>query len=245
MMRAVALISAGNHGHPAFLRADIVEIAAQHPACMVSQARSDSETDHERPCQQQRIFLQILDRQHDISLAVTGDTGRDLVVILQVLFRLLELHDRDLTVRRRADKTVVLDRTSRCQACHNAPVTVRIGAGHDTQRILTRKRLIDHLVRVLRSVFKSLRRRAGLDRLIPDPDNAALARIIPENGILIADSRVYETDRHIFSRETQRRSLHGQDPGLRKSERIQIPVLRSPQHGLFPICHQPITFRCQ
>ena len=136
--------------------------------------RSYVPQEHERTRQQQRIFLQILDRQHDISFAVTGDTRRDLVVILQVLFRNYistqksrvsvvaggnegnsahhffgQISEReayqDVEIRvgeSRADKTVVLDRTSRRQACHNAPVTVRIGAGHDTQRILPRKRLI-------------------------------------------------------------------------------------------------------
>ena len=115
-------------------------------------------------------------------------------------------------------------------------MAVPICTWHDRERILTRKRLINHCLGILCSVGKSLWRRSRLNRLVPDGGNPASARIIPKNRVLIADSRVDKTNSNIFACQVQRLSLHRQNPSLRQTQRIQTAIL------CCLTIHQPITF---
>lgn len=246
MMCRVSLIAARDDGHPAFLCADIVKIPSEQSRTrMVTITRSNPKADYKRPRQNQHIFLQILNRLQDISLTVAWHSGWYLVIVPQVGFRLFQLYNRNLAVRRCTYETAILNRAPGCQARHYAPMAVCICTWHNREWVIARKRLINHLIGVFRSILEPLRRNTSLNCLIPNTYNAASSCKITKNRLLITNSRINKTYRDIFSGKAKRLPLCCQDSRLRQTQRIERRVLRSLQILCRDAFHQPIAFWCE
>ena len=115
----------------------------------------------------------------------------------------LEFYHNDVGTRCSTDIRIALsDDTAGGDSGEDTAVSVFVPGGNDGIRILGAQRQVNILSAVFRTIFKPLRWYPGLNRLIPDCQDAAVAVLVQKHRILIINPGIDKTQDHALSRET-------------------------------------------
>ena len=132
-----------------------------------------------------------------------------------MLLRLSKLHHHNVCLWRCSQESQSVPQRTPCRhACKCRSVADLVIAGHDLSWIFTLKCLIDLLSLVFRPIKNTGRRLTGLYGLIPNPQDAGVAILIPKDLLFIADSRIQKPDDDASSGQSQCAPLYLGDAAM-------------------------------
>ena len=170
---------------------------------MISLVGSQPQTDDYRTLEEPNEGFRVFDAQHNIIFLIGGNTLGHQIKAAQILLTFLELHHDDVGTRCSTDiRTALSDDTAGCDSGEDTAVSVFVPGGNDGIRILGAQRQVNILSAVFRTIFKPLRWYPGLNRLIPDRQDAAVAVLVQKHRISIINTGINKTQDHAPPRET-------------------------------------------
>ena len=170
---------------------------------MISLVGSQTQTDDYRTFEEPHEGFRIFDAQHNIIFLIGGNTLGHQIKAAQILLTFLELHHDDVGTRCSTDIRIALsDDTAGGDSGEDTAVSVFVPGGNDGIRILGAQRQVNILSAVFRTIFKPLRWYPGLNRLIPDCQDAAVAVLVQKHRILVINPGIDKTQDHTLPRET-------------------------------------------
>ena len=170
---------------------------------MISLVGSQTQTDDNRTLEKPHEGFRVFDAQHNIIFLIGGNILGHQIKASQILLTFLELHYDDVGTRCSADIGIPLSDDAACgDSCEDTAVSVFIPGGNDGIGILGAQRQVNFLSALFRTIFKPLRWCPGLNCLIPDRQDTAVAVLVQKHRISIINTGIDKTQDHALPRET-------------------------------------------